>query len=351
MPAWLDAVRDLMVERNVVACIDEGIWGSVAVARASLANGEAVLTSWSSPHPPKTLDEIRAMTKRFSIAQLFEDEAQWFVTKAKTMPPNEEQSEQDMETYVAEMRPLLMSRSPLVIPGIADHMLGGRHACPRVSTQGGDHIGVMEVGAARKAAEDAKRAAEEDSRRTADATRATRKGKMREKAPSRVTRRRIRDSMMECDEASSHDSDVAKPPNMRRKLRLADNEPGEPLDTPRGKRGTRGARAPEMCTAASSDKYENAPVKRAPDSLSSLAAGILPCLVPVERQDTELRELATQLALADLRLQYLTRAMNEDAAMLHSTIMAFAATLMRREAEEEERAALSEAVWTSILSL
>ncbi len=147
---------------------------------------------------------------------------------------------------------------------------------------------------------------------------------------------------------------------MRRKLRLADNEPGEPLDTPRGKRGTRGARAPETCTAASSDKYENAPgeslhvlkrrmltksvVKRAPYSLSSLAAGILPCLVPVERQDTELRELATHLALADLRLQYLTRAMNEDAAMLHSTIMAFAATLMRREAEEEERAALSEAV-------
>ncbi|KAF4580025.1 hypothetical protein EYR40_007376 [Pleurotus pulmonarius] len=325
MPAWLDAVRDLMVERNVVACIDEGIWGSVAVARASLANGEAVLTSWSSPHPPKTLDEIRAMTKRFSIAQLFEDEAQWFVTKAKTMPPNEEQSEQDMETYAW-------------LDAVKELM-------------GGDHIGVMEVGAARKAAEDAKRAAEEDSRRTADATRATRKGKMREKAPSRVTRRRIRDSMMECDEASSHDSDVAKPPNMRRKLRLADNEPGEPLDTPRGKRGTRGARAPEMCTAASSDKYENAPVKRAPDSLSSLAAGILPCLVPVERQDTELRELATQLALADLRLQYLTRAMNEDAAMLHSTIMAFAATLMRREAEEEERAALSEAVWTSILSL
>ena len=76
-------------------------------------------------------------------------------------------------------------------------------------------------------------------------------------------------------------------------------------------------------------------VKRAPD-LSSLAVDILPSLVPVERQETELREVATQLALAGLRLQYLTRAMNEDAAMLNSTIMAFGATLMRRKAEEEE---------------
>ncbi|KAL4263936.1 hypothetical protein AB1N83_007865 [Pleurotus pulmonarius] len=240
------------------------------------------------------------MTKRFSIAQLFEDEAQWFVTKAKTMPSNDEQSEQDMQTYVAEMRPLLAWLDAVkelmverAIFALVDEkqweaVTLARECLARGETALASWKSARET-AARKAAEDAKRTAQED------ATRATRKGKMREKAPSRVTRRRIRDSMMECDEASSHDSDAAKPPNMRRKLRQPDNEPGKPLDIPRGKRGTRGPRALET----SSDRYEKAPIKRAPD-LSSLAAGILPSLVLVERQDTELRELATHLALTDL---------------------------------------------------
>ncbi|KAG5219497.1 hypothetical protein IMY05_C4869000100 [Salix suchowensis] len=70
---------------------------------------------------------------------------------------------------------------------------------------------------------------------------------------------------------------------------------------------------------------------------SSQAAKTLPCLSSVS-YDAELRELQTQLALVNLRLQNHVRASNESANVIHSTIMAFGTTIMRREAEEDERA-------------
>lgn len=70
---------------------------------------------------------------------------------------------------------------------------------------------------------------------------------------------------------------------------------------------------------------------------SSQASKTLPCLSSVS-YDAELRELQTQLALVNLRLQNHVRASNESANAIHSTIMAFGTTIMRREAEEDERA-------------
>lgn len=91
------------------------------------------------------------MTKRHAIAQVFEDECDWFATLGQTMPPNNEGLEEDMGLSVAAMRPQLVShwirtdwRSLTAFTGMAggrqgaDDSAGNRRLDRRGEVGGGD---------------------------------------------------------------------------------------------------------------------------------------------------------------------------------------------------------------------